>query len=311
MLVTKRKDDMKKNVNEPILLLPICKDIIWGGNRLAREFGKGSGKDERIAETWELSVRADATNTVDSGELSDLPLSELYGTEDFPVLIKLIDAEKDLSVQVHPADEYARENEGDLGKTEMWYVVDALPGARLVYGLREGVSKDDFKKAVGENKIDECLNYVDVHRGDVFFIPAGCVHAIGGGILIAEIQQSSNVTYRVYDYDRGRELHIKKALDVIELRTESETEEIRYSCADKIDDELLADCEIFRVEKKNSISCKEIEGSCDKFRHLLVISGKGKVGTLDVSAGSSVLLPINCDSVALDGKFEFLLTLVK
>ncbi|MBQ2251906.1 MAG: class I mannose-6-phosphate isomerase [Clostridia bacterium] len=302
---------MKKNVNEPILLSPICKDIIWGGNRLAREFGKGNGKDERIAETWELSVRADATNTVDSGELSGLPLSELYGTEDFPVLIKFIDAQKDLSVQVHPADEYARKNEGDLGKTEMWYVVDALPGAQLVYGLREGVSKDDFAKAVKENKIDKCLNYVDVHRGDVFFIPAGCVHAIGGGILIAEIQQSSNVTYRVYDYDRGRELHIKKALDVIELRTEREIDKIRYSCADKIDDELLADCEIFRVEKKNSINCKEIAGKCDKFRHLLVISGKGKVGALDVSAGSSVLLPINCDSISLDGEFEFLLTFVK
>jgi mannose-6-phosphate isomerase len=193
----------------------------------------------------------------------------------------------------------------------MWYVVDALPGAQLVYGLREGVSKDDFAKAVKENKIDECLNYVDVHRGDVFFIPAGCVHAIGGGILIAEIQQSSNVTYRVYDYDRGRELHIKKALDVIELRTEREIDKLRYSCADKIYDELLADCEIFRVEKKNSINCKEIAGKCDKFRHLLVISGKGKVGALDVSAGSSVLLPINCDSISLDGEFKFLLTLVK
>lgn len=302
---------MKKNVNEPILLSSICKDIIWGGNRLAREFGKGSGKDERIAETWELTVRADATNMIASGELSGEPLCELYGTENFPVLIKFIDAEKDLSVQVHPADEYARENEGDLGKTEMWYVVDALPGAQLVYGLRDGVSKEDLKKAVEENKINECLNYVDVHSGDVFFIPAGCVHAIGGGILIAEIQQSSNVTYRVYDYDRGRELHIKKALDVIELRTESEIDKIRYSCADKIDRELLADCEIFRVEKKNSINCKEIEGNCDKFRHLLIISGKGKVGTLDIAAGSSVLLPIKSDSVALDGEFEFLLTLVK
>lgn len=302
---------MKKNVNEPILLSPICKDIIWGGNRLAREFGKGNGKDERIAETWELTVRDDAMSIIDSGELSGAPLCELYGTEDFPVLIKFIDAEKDLSVQVHPDDKYARENEGDLGKTEMWYVVDARPGAQLVYGLREGVSKDDFKKAVEENKIGECLNYVDVHKGDVFFIPAGCVHAIGGGILIAEIQQSSNVTYRVYDYDRGRELHIKKALDVIELRTQGEIDKIKYSCADSVGEGLLADCDIFRVEKKNSVNCEEIEGNCDKFRHLLVISGKGKVGALEVQMGSSVLLPVNCDSVALDGEFEFILTLVK
>ena len=302
---------MKKNVNEPILLSPVCKDIIWGGERLSREFGPGSGNGERIAETWELTVRDDAMSIINSGELVGKPLSELYGTENFPVLIKLIDAKQDLSVQVHPDNKYARENEGDLGKTEMWYVVDALPGAQLVYGLREGVSKDDFKKAVEENKIGECLNYVDVHKGDIFFIPAGCVHAIGGGILIAEIQQSSSVTYRVYDYDRGRELHIKKALDVIELWSQSEIRKTRYSCAESIGEGLLADCEIFRVEKKDSRNYKKIEGKCDKFRHLLVISGKGKVGALDVQAGSSLLLPINCDSVALDGDFEFLLTLVK
>ncbi|MBP3333846.1 MAG: class I mannose-6-phosphate isomerase [Clostridia bacterium] len=302
---------MKIKINEPILLSPVCKDIIWGGNRLAKEFGKGNGKFERIAETWELTVRDDAVSTVSGGELDGKPLSELEDTEDFPVLIKFIDAKENLSVQVHPGNEYAKKYEGDLGKTEMWYVVDALPGAQLVYGLRNGIDKEDFKKAVEENKIGECLNYVDVHRGDVFFIPAGCVHAIGGGILIAEIQQSSNVTYRVYDYDRGRELHVKKALDVIELRTKEEIEEIRYSCADEINGELLADCEIFRVEKKSSESCKKIEGNCDKFRHLLVISGKGRVGALEVCAGSSVLIPKGCERVELDGDFEFVLTVVK
>ncbi len=302
---------MKRNVSQPILLSPVCKDIIWGGDRLAREFGKGDGKTDRIAETWELTVREDAVNVILSGELEGSHLSELYGTENFPVLIKFIDAKQDLSVQVHPGDEYAGKNEGDLGKTEMWYVVDALPGAQLVYGLREGVSKEDFEKAVEEKKIGECLNYVDVHKGDVFFIPAGCVHAIGGGILIAEIQQSSNVTYRVYDYDRGRELHIKKALDVIELRSPYEIEKIRYSCAESIEADLLADCDIFRVEKKKSQNCKKIEGNCDKFRHLLVISGKGRVGALDVAAGSSILLPIGCETVELDGEFEFLLTFVK
>ena len=302
---------MKIKINEPILLSPVCKDIIWGGNRLAKEFGKGNGKFERIAETWELTVRDDAVSTVSGGELDGKPLSELEDTEDFPVLIKFIDAKENLSVQVHPGNEYAKKYEGDLGKTEMWYVVDALPGAQLVYGLRNGIDKEDFKKAVEENKIGECLNYVDVHRGDVFFIPAGCVHAIGGGILIAEIQQSSNVTYRVYDYDRGRERHVKKALDVIELRTKEEIEEIRYSCADEISGELLADCEIFRVEKKSSESCKKIEGNCDKFRHLLVISGKGRVGALEVCAGRSVLLPKGCERVELDGDFEFVLTVVK
>lgn len=301
---------MKYSVKEPILLSPVCKDIIWGGERLSREFGKGEKAGQRIAETWELTVRENEVNTVKSGEMNGKALWELEGTENFPVLIKFIDAKSDLSVQVHPGDEYSKKHEGDLGKTEMWYVVDAEPGARLVYGLCKGVSKEDFAKAVEENRIGECLNYVDVHKGDVFFIPAGCVHAIGGGILIAEIQQSSNVTYRVYDYDRGRELHIKKALDVIELYTKEEIDKIRFSCADKISDTLLADCDIFRVEKKDS-SYGEIFGNADKFRHILVLSGKGKVGDLDVASGSSVLLPISCEGVRLGGEFEFLLTVVK
>lgn len=300
----------KYSVREPMLLSPVCKDIIWGGDRLSREFGKGSEKGQRIAETWELTVRVSEVNTVESGEMRGKTLNLLDGTEDFPVLIKFIDAKENLSVQVHPGDEYSQKNEGDLGKTEMWYVVDAAPGAQLVYGLRDGISKDDFARAVEENRIGECLNYVDVHKGDVFFIPAGCVHAIGGGILIAEIQQSSNVTYRVYDYDRGRELHIKKALDVIELYKKEDIDSIRYSCAERISEDLLADCDIFRVEKKDS-SCGEIVGNSDKFRHLLVLSGKGRVGELDVSAGSSVLIPIGCESTRLEGELEFLLTVVK
>ncbi|MBE6618295.1 MAG: mannose-6-phosphate isomerase [Ruminococcaceae bacterium] len=301
---------MKYSIKEPILLDPICKDIIWGGERLSREFGKGDFCGQRIAETWELTVRENEVNTVKSGEMCGKDLSELEGTENFPVLIKFIDAKSDLSVQVHPGDEYSKKHEGDLGKTEMWYVVDAEAGAKLVYGLADGVSKADFAKAVEENKIGGCLNYVDVHRGDVFFIPAGCVHAIGGGILIAEIQQSSNVTYRVYDYNRGRELHIKKALDVIELYSKEDIDKIRYSRADEISDTLLADCDIFRVEKKDS-SCGEIIGNADKFRHILVLSGKGKVGDLDVLAGSSVLLPLGCEVAKLSGEFEFLLTVVK
>lgn len=302
---------MKYTVREPILLSPVCKDIIWGGNRLSLEFGKGEKIGQRIAETWELTVRTDELNRVESGEMCGKTLDCLEKTENFPVLIKFIDAKENLSVQVHPGDEYSRKYEGDLGKTEMWYVVDALPGAQLVYGLRSGITKEDFAKAVEENRIGECLNYVDVHKGDVFFIPAGCVHAIGGGILVAEIQQSSNVTYRVYDYDRGRELHIKKALDVIELYTKEDIDKIRYSCADEKDEDLLSDCDIFRVEKKNAPSCGEIIGNEEKFRHILVLSGKGRVGDLDVSAGSSVLLPIGCEGARLEGEFEFLLTVVK
>ena len=150
---------MKYSIKEPILLDPICKDIIWGGERLSREFGKGDFCGQRIAETWELTVRENEVNTVKSGEMCGKELSELEGTENFPVLIKFIDAKSDLSVQVHPGDEYSKNHEGDLGKTEMWYVVDAEAGAKLVYGLADGVSKADFAKAVEENEIGECLNY--------------------------------------------------------------------------------------------------------------------------------------------------------
>ena len=228
---------------ELLKLGAITKKIIWGGERLAREYGKGT-PGEKIAESWELTSRTDGVNTIIGGkydgmlfgdwlEANKAAVSKDWDGERFPLLIKLIDAEADLSIQVHPDDEYAKEKEGEYGKTEMWYIVDAEPGAQLVYGLRN-YDKDSFKQAVAEGTLEQYLNYVDVHKGDVFFIPSGCVHAIGAGILIAEIQQSSNVTYRVYDYNRRgadgklRPLHVEKALDVIVDYTEDQINSIRY-----------------------------------------------------------------------------------
>ncbi len=305
---------MKLTSKTPLVLSPICKDIIWGGDRLIKEFGKGGENDTRIAETWELSIRKGDTNIIKGGALDGHSLCELADSDDFPVLIKFIDAKENLSVQVHPGDAYARENEGDLGKTEMWYVVDAMPGAQLVYGMKANVGSNELKSALEGVNISEKLNYVDVKKGDVFFIPAGCVHAIGGGILIAEIQQSSNVTYRVYDYGRGREVHVKKALDVIKSYTESEITAMRYSCADenaKKEDSLLADCEIFRVEKHFSHEMREILQDKEHFRHILVLSGEGFVGYSYVKAGDSLLLTKDCEKFAVNGDFEFLLTFIK
>jgi mannose-6-phosphate isomerase len=301
----------KITLDREILLESICKDIIWGGERLSREFGKGDGSVKRIAETWELTARRDGMNKVDGGEYSGTELSEFEGIENFPLLVKLIDAKESLSLQVHPDDEYALKNGNDLGKTEMWYIVDALPGAQLVYGLKKDVTVDEFAEALSNDSISDTLNYVDVKKGDVFFIPAGCVHAIGAGILIAEIQQSSNITYRVYDFGRGRELHIKNALDVIRPYTGDEIDAIRYECADDVSENLLADCRFFRVEKKLSIDCREIVWDEKRFMHALVLSGSGRIGCTDVKAGSSVLVPKGQERSELCGDFEFLLTWVK
>ena len=196
----------------PLLLKAPLKDYLWGGNRLAAEYGFESDK-EKIAEAWMLSCHKDGQSVVDNGELKGKTLAEaieIFGADClgenskafpyFPILIKLIDAKDRLSVQVHPDDEYALKNEGEFGKTEMWYIVDCEPDTKLIYGLNRAVSKEELEEKVNSDSITDICNYVPVKRGDVFFIPAGTLHAIGAGILIAEIQQNSNTTYRVSDY---------------------------------------------------------------------------------------------------------------
>ena len=214
---------MSANTQYPLLLKPVVKDYLWGGTRLKTEFGFETDK-EISAEGWMLSCHKDGTNTVKNGAYAGKPLDEvlrLWGYEEkFPILIKLIDAKDRLSVQVHPDNKYALENEGEYGKTEMWYVVDCEEGAQLIYGFNKKISRSEFEERIKNNTLDEVMNYVPVKKGDVFFIKAGTLHAIGKGILIAEIQQNSNTTYRVSDYGRlgadgkPRELHVKNAVDV-------------------------------------------------------------------------------------------------
>lgn len=220
----------------PLLLQPPVKDYLWGGTRLKTEFGYAT--DQAIAaEAWVLACHKDGTSVVMNGPLAGQPLSaalECFGPAAlgdkaaafpvFPLLIKLIDARERLSVQVHPADDYAQTAEGEYGKTEMWYVVDCEPGASLIYGFQRGLTKTEFRRRIEDNTLLEVCNVVPVQKGDVFFIEAGTLHAIGAGILIAEVQQNSNTTYRVSDYGRlgadgkPRALHIDKAVDV--TRTE-------------------------------------------------------------------------------------------
>ena len=229
-----------QNKNEPLLLRPSGKDYLWGGSRLNDEFEKNIDLSP-LAETWECSTHPDGPSYVVDGAFAGQELAEVLklhpeylgerhkGENSLPILIKFIDAKKDLSVQVHPTDTYAREHEnGQLGKTEMWYVLDASRDAKLVYGLKQDCSKEEIRGAIHNGTEMKYLQKVPIHKDDLFFIQAGTIHAIGAGALVAEIQENSNLTYRLYDYDRvgkdgkKRELHIDKALDVANLHSSAE-----------------------------------------------------------------------------------------
>ena len=222
-------------------LLPACKDQIWGGQRLRTDYGISSGLD-RLSEAWMLSCHPDGPSVLADGPHRGLTLPEyvraagprVLGTrcrqfEYFPMLVKLIDAKQDLSIQVHPSDEYALAHEGQYGKTEMWLVLDAAPGAYLYHGLRREVGREELAQRIERGTLTGILRKRFVSKGDAIFIPSGTLHAIGAGLVVAEVQQNSNVTYRVFDYGRigadgkPRPLHVEKALDVIDLRPTAET----------------------------------------------------------------------------------------
>ncbi len=312
---------------KPIKLNPIFKEIIWGGNRLKNEYNKKSDL-QNIAESWELSVRQDGMNTIVGGEYDGLTMQEYIEKNGeavisnkpqpfFPLLIKFIDAEDNLSVQVHPDDEYGLKNANSLGKTEMWYIIDAKPGAQLVYGLNDGVSNEEFAQAIKDGKVEEKLNYVNVKKGDVFFIPSGLVHAIGSGILLAEIQQNSNITYRVYDYNRvgkdgkTRELHVNDALNVIVNRSKEEIEKIQFSTNVK-NSNTLASCKYFNVEKHsiNGTFCSSTNE--ESFASLLCLDGKGEIfynnESFVFSKGDSYFIPANLGEFTISGDLEVIIS---
>lgn len=276
----------------PFRLSSVTKSPIWGGTRLLRDWGKESAA-ATVGESWELTVRKNEKSVILDGPLAGKTLEEVIAETGsaliapdwceptFPLLIKLIDAADRLSVQVHPDDAYAAQAEHDRGKTEMWYIVDADPDAEIVCGLREGIGRAEFAAAVRAGKIDSVLHRQKVKPGETYFIPAGLLHAIGRGILIAEIQQNCDLTYRVYDYDRKgadgkpRELHVEKALDVVRPFTEEEINAIRFSQrSDALaDGEVLADCDFFRVERLKltgqTVTLPDYAG----MRHLLCVGG--------------------------------------
>ena len=312
---------------KPIKVQPIFKEIIWGGNRLKTDYNKVSDLNN-IAESWELTVRDDGMNTIVGGEFDGLTMQEYIDKngfsvvtskelDRFPLLIKFIDAEDNLSIQVHPDDEYGMETANSLGKTEMWYVIDAKPGAKLVYGLKKGCTVDTLRKAIENGSVEEQLNFVDVKKGDVFFIPSGLVHAIGAGILLAEIQQNSNITYRVYDYNRlgkdgkPRELHVKDALNVIVNRTDDEIDKIRFSTNAK-NDNTLASCEYFNVEKHFVDGGLEFSTNAESFNSILCLDGNGKIEyngeSFSLIKGDSYFIPAGLGKYTVSGKVEIIVS---
>lgn len=313
----------------PIKVSYAAKSRIWGGESLCRMFGKENG-DENIGETWELTVRSDEMSNIMNGAYAGMTLGEyiegdksVLGTKydggRFPLLIKFIDAQDALSVQVHPDDGYAFANENDTGKTEMWYIVDATEGARLVYGLAEDISRDDFAKAVATGNIDSAMSYIPVKKGEVYFIPSGMLHAIGKGIIVAEIQQNSDLTYRVYDYDRRdsqdktRELHVEKSLAVVRPFSEDEVNAIRFEAKDDEDDaETLAHCRYFRVKKLDIKGERALFASDDSFASLLCISGEGEIffegEKYPIKAGDSYFVPASMKDYKICGSLQVIIS---
>ena len=324
--------------NRPFLLSPAGKDYLWGGSRLKDDFDKRFDLDP-LAETWECSTHPNGPSIVASGEFKGKLLSEVLKEHpefvgshpnvvngQIPVLIKFIDAKKDLSVQVHPSDEYAYIHEnGSLGKTEMWYVIDALPNSYLVYGFHHRVTKEAVRKAIETGELEKYMNRVAVKKGDMFFIPSGTVHAIGKGCLIAEIQESSDLTYRLYDYNRVdkdgklRPLHIDKALDVANLNCiESPKQPMKvYKYRPGRATQLLARCKYFQTERMivNTERIKELaefRTGSSTFQVLLCYSGCGTILDADYGTSSNffkgdcIFVPANSSLLKIHGKAEFL-----
>ncbi|MBR5441788.1 MAG: class I mannose-6-phosphate isomerase [Clostridia bacterium] len=310
----------------PIKLQPVFKEIVWGGNRLKNDYGFQSDLNN-IAEAWMLCARADGDNVIVNGDNAGKSFTAfikenkaLLGTkgadyEEFPLLIKFIDAKADLSVQVHPDDDYARVHENSYGKTEAWYILDCDEGAQLIYGFNKELTSEEFRKSIEDNTFLQYVNKVNVKKGDVFFINAGTLHAIGSGILLAEVQQNCNTTYRVYDYNRmvdgkPRELHVEKAIDVTDTVPPTRGGDPDSAPVVKGDatEQALCQCEFFKMDTIDVDGKHELAVTGESFVSVLVLEGEGKLNSLDAKAGDSFFLPAGDYNALIEGKIKVLIS---
>lgn len=313
---------------KPLLLKPVGKDYLWGGERLKSEYNMQLNMSP-LAESWVCSTHPDGECLVCGGEFDGLSLRKVlqdnpsfmgrYANSDgqLPVLVKLIDAKENLSIQVHPDDEYARVNEnGSLGKHEMWYVLDAVENAEIIHGFNRNVAREDIVKALKSGSLYKLMRHVPIKKDDVFAVNPGTVHAIGSGAIIAEIQENSNVTYRLYDYDRidsqgnKRKLHIEKGLDVSDFSVGQKVNQpmrvMKYWPGGAT--EFLYRCKYFYCDRLVINSEKDyvkIQNDC--YAIILCIEGTGYVSDFNIKKGNCVFVPACLNSVELNGKMQVLL----
>ncbi len=303
----------------PQKLRPAFKDYLWGGERLRTDFGKESPLSP-LAESWELSCHPDGMTYIEGGAYHGRTLADYLallgkaglgtraaGLCEFPLLIKLIDANAALSLQVHPADATACREAGESGKTEMWYILDCEEGAAIYYGFARPVTREEVATAIKEERLTDLLLRVPVKRGDAFLIEAGTVHAIGAGILLCEVQQNSNTTFRVYDYGRRdkdgntRPLHIDRALAVASLAPARPPQR-----AEDAPRALLAACRFFEVYRLRGENTLAVDN--ESFVSLVITAGEGRLtfaeGTLAFRKGDTLFLPATLGTCQLTGDFE-------
>ncbi len=298
----------------PLKFSPILKERLWGGTKLKDVLGKPITNDI-TGESWELSAVSGDVSEVANGALAGTSLQQLidehadtllgksvvarFGKE-FPILIKFIDAKKDLSIQLHPNDALAKERHNSFGKTEMWYIMDADPDANLIVGFNKDVSQEEYAKSLEDDTLLSLLNYESVQEGDTFFINTGKIHAIGAGVLLAEIQQTSDVTYRVFDFNRRdkegnlRELHTDLALDAIDYKKKDDFK-VGYS-KDENTSNTMVDCPYFKTNFLKLTSDFIIDTAArDSFTIFMCVSGKAVIsneyGTASIQKGETILLP--------------------
>ncbi len=304
----------------PMKFRPILKSMIWGGEKIIPF--KGLSVDQKmVGESWELSGVEGSESVVCGGELDSSTITELlkqYGAElvgaknyarfgdEFPLLIKLIDAQGDLSIQVHPNDEMAELRHRSKGKTEMWYIVDADKGAKLRSGFAREVTAGEYLKSVENDTVTDILKEYEVHKGDLFFLPAGRIHSIGAGCFIAEIQQTSNITYRIYDFNRTdsegkpRELHTAQAVEAIDFSFEQDYR-THYDREAKDENVKMIACPYFTTSLLDLAQSKVIDYSeLDSFVIYICVDGQAKVNGMQVNKGETILLPATTAKVEVE-----------
>jgi mannose-6-phosphate isomerase len=292
---------------------------IWGGRKF--EKFREDLPDGPIGESWDISAQESGMSIAQNGKLAGKSLKELtemypqqilgkdIEADEFPLLLKIIDAQSQLSIQVHPDDQYAAKHPGEAGKTEAWYVIDADEDAYLIIGT-EDCTESEFKKAVKNDQINQYVKKVKVEKGDVFFIKAGLLHAIGSGVMLAEIQQSSDTTYRVYDYGRGRELHLSKALDVIDFKLQSKKRKGLRICKENYDYSYFCLNDKFALDIIKIKESYQAKGDQQRFYILTVLEGAGKLSwddqEIELNETESVLIPAYAEEFKIKGKLKLM-----